>query len=403
MLAGGDNMWVMAILIMPIVITLVILNERFKSKEVDEKNKEATKTVQNIDDEYNELIQNEEETNVENKRNKGQEHIYYDDTVSDVEIEQALKHIKDNELTANELIFLKFMNNKDINLQFSSRWEYMYDIKPRILLAKLLKLEYLTYSNWYDNVKNSTTKDLKEILKQENLPISGKKEDLVERVLGNIDTDLLERTFNKGKYILTQKGNELLKKNKRLFMSDREKAGKEFAELTDGEYGQLQVFHKINEYKRLKNNELSFEKGYAKNDILWSIYNTQILEYLHKKDYVKVGVVYDCMCDILDEEEKYKQEIDFLVCSMYFKVYEMLPSDGIIGNIDYYESRIKKHCKTLKKTMKNCNQNIEDFNVRYNFIINEIKKILEHYIQNVFLDFEKISMFQQKINKFLDT
>ena len=50
---------------------------------------------------------------------------------------------------------------------------------------------------------------------------------------------------------------------------------KGFEELTNLEYNQLQVIRKLKEYSRLKNNELSFEKGYTKNDILWSIYNKQ--------------------------------------------------------------------------------------------------------------------------------
>lgn len=250
------------------------------------------------------------------------------------------------------------MNNKEINITFSSRWEFMYELKPKVELAKLLKLEYLTYSNWYDNVKNATTKELKEVLKLEDLKVSGNKQELVERVLGNIDTDLLEKKLSKRKYMLTDKGNKLLEKNKRLFMSDREKAGEEFEELTDSEYKQLQVFGKVSEYKRLKHNGLSFEKGYSKNDILWSIYNKQILIYTKKKDYVMVGVVYDHMCDILEKQERYEQEVHFWVCCMYYKVYEMLPSDGIIGNVDYYESRMKSYCKSIKKIMKKNNKNI---------------------------------------------
>lgn len=311
--------------------------------------------------------------------------------------------MSEEKINSNELIFLKYIANKELNITFSPRWEALYEIKPRIEVAKLLKLEYLTYSSWYDNIKNATVKELKEILKKEGLKVIGNKQDLIKRVLGNVDTNLLEKTFTKGKYKLTNKGNEIIEKNKRLFMSDREKAGEEFAELTDIEYKQLQVFHKVNEYKRLKHNELSFDKGYRKNDILWSIYNEQKNVYIRQKDYAMTGVVYDGMCDILDQQGKYEQEIHFLICSMYFKVYEMLLSDGIVGNIDYYESRMKRGCKTIKKIMKKCKKDISNFDIRHNFIMNDIKRILEHYISKVFLEDEKVSKFQEKINKFLDS
>lgn len=384
---------------------------REENKNIKKEYKELSETLENLKNEckqINELIYNIEEfgdEKIEYQSNEEtiQETSYYDDTVSKEEIQQALENIQDDKLTESEIMFLKFMNNKATKINFSPRWEFQYNIKPRIESAKLLKLQYLMQSSWPDNVKNATTKELKEILKAEQLKVTGNKQELVERVLGNIDVDLLEEKFNKSKYILTDKGRQVIEKNKRLFMSNREKAGKEFEELTDAEYSQLQVFHKVNEYKRLKHDELSFDKGYTKNDILWSIYNKQKDIYIRQKDYIMVGVVYDCMCDILNEQSKYEQEIHFTICCMYFRVYEMLPSDGIIGDTDYYSRHMKKYCKRIKKLMKNCNKDIKDFNVRHNFVIVDIKKILEHYIPKIFLEFEKVNKFQQKVNQFIDT
>lgn len=308
--------------------------------------------------------------------------------------------LEDN-LTTNEVIFLKFINNKNINESFSPRWEFQYEIKPKIEVEKLLKLEYITYSCWNDNIKNATIEELKEVLKTEDLKVSGNRQELIERVLGNIGVDLLERRFKEEKYVLTDKGRKIIEKNKNLFASEREKAGKEYEELADAEYKQLQAFHKVNEYKRLKHNELSFEKGYTKNDILWSIYNRQKDIYIRQKDYIMVGVVYDCMCNILDKQEKYEQEIHFLICCMYFKVYEMLPSDGIIGGTDYYERHMKKYCNTIRKSIKRYSENFKNIDLRY--ITNNIKRILEYYVPSVFLEIEKVNKFQEKLNNFLDT
>lgn len=397
-------MWFFIILFI-VCIYMIIKTSDYHAEKNKEEKEGLTKTIQNLENECNEinsLINQLEEVNNE-KDNKGENLSYYDDTVQEEEIRQTIARTKNDKLTSNEIVFLSFMNNKSTDISFSPRWEFQYELKPRVELAKLLKLEYLTHSSWYDNVKNATMKELKEVLKAENLKTSGNKQELIEKVFENIDADLLKKAFNKGKYILTDKGKQIIEKNKRLFMSDREKAGKEFEELTDAEYSQLQVFHKVSEYKRLKHNELSFEKGYTKNDILWAIYNIQKDVYIRQKDYVMVGVAYDHMCNILDKQERYEQEIQFLICCMYFKVYEMLPSEGIIGDIDYYESRIRKHCKHIKKLMKNCNKDIDDFKIKQNFIINEIDEILQHYISTIFLDFEKVNKFKQKINKFLDT
>ena len=94
---------------------------------------------------------------------------------------------------------------------------------------------------------------------------------------------------------------------------------KDFEELTNLEYRQLQVFHKLNEYKRLKSNELSFDKGYSKNDILWSIYNEQKDVYIRKKDYAMAGVVYKRMYELLYREKKYEKALEYLICFTYLR------------------------------------------------------------------------------------
>ena len=85
---------------------------------------------------------------------------------------------------------------------------------------------------------------------------------------------------------------------------------------TNKEYNELQVFNKVKEYKRLKQNELSFEKGYDKNDILWNIYNQQKDIYIRKKDYIMASVVYNYMYEILKKEKRYKEALDFFICCL---------------------------------------------------------------------------------------
>lgn len=402
-------MWFGILFFCGIIIYLIWIANHNTNKPKPKEREELSETIQSLENECNEIRDminnlqqnNELENGDENNVSETQEPSYYNDTVSNEEVEQAINNIKDDNLTPNEIIFLKFMNNKSLNISFSPRWEFQYELKPRIELAKLLKLEYLTHSSWYDNVKNATMKELKEVLKTENLKTSGNKQELIETVFGNIDADLLEKTFNKGKYILTDKGKQIIEKNKKLFMSDREKAGEEFTELTDNEYSLLQTFHKVNKYKELKHNELSLGKGYKKNDILWSIYNMQALEYLNKKDYIMASVVYDNMHNLLYSEKRYEKALEFLVCCLYMRVYEILPSDGIICDTDCYERHLKKYMKKLRDILQKNDMNIEIFDNRYKFITEYIKVPIQMYLPHWY-EFEKVNKFQQKINEFLD-
>jgi len=236
-----------------------------------------------------------------------------------------LKSTKINgELSENEIIFLKFMNNKSTDIEFSPRWEFQYDIKPRITLSKLLNLKYLTYSKYKDNVKNSTISELKQFLKNQNYKISGNKEELIKRVLLNFDEETLKRNFHKRKYILSNKGQQALNKNKDLFMSNREKAGDDFKELTNYEYDYLIELGQTNEYIRLKNNDLSFSKGYSKNDILWAIYNVQKDVMISKRKFEEASIIYDRMFSLLFDENKYKDALIFLLCSSYLEGYNTI-------------------------------------------------------------------------------
>ena len=164
----------------------------------------------------------------------------------------------------------------------------------------------------------------------------------------------------------------------------------------------MQIFHKVNKYKQLKHNELSFEKGYMKNDILWSIYNMQTLEYLNKKDYIMASVVYSEMYNLLYSEKRYEKALEFLICCLYMRVYEILPSDGIVCYTDCYERHLTKYMKDLRNVLKKNDIDIEIFDNRYKFIIEYIKVPIQMYLPHWY-DFEKVSKFQQKINQFLDT
>ena len=83
------------------------------------------------------------------------------------------------------------------------------------------------------------------------------------------------------------------------------------------------------------------------------------------------------------------------------RVYEILPSDGIIYNTDCYERHLKKYMKDLKDILKKNDVDIEIFDNRYNFITEYIKEPIHKYLSNWY-EFEKVNKFQQKVNQFLD-
>lgn len=372
-----------------VIILYLILVSYFKPNDSYKENDDINKLANILDSNLIDYSKEDDDDNDEND-----------------EIDQTEEIILDKDiLNENEIIFLKFMNNKNTDIAFSSRWEWQYNIEPSAEVKKLILFHYLEYSNASINIKSSTVAELKKFLKDNNQKVTGKKEELINRILNNVDKETISNHFTTKKYVLSQKGKEIIDKNKILFMSDREKAGKDFEELTDSEYTQLQVFNKVNEYKRLRQNELTIEKGYSKNDVLWSIYNKQNLIYFSKRDYDMASIVYMRMYELLYSEKKYDNALHYFICALYLSIYNILPEDGLlfkenttIGGVNLYERRLNKHINPLKKLLKLCDKDIDNFDIRYDFFIKKIPEIIKDYLPSISNNSMKVNAYIQIIN-----
>ena len=104
------------------------------------------------------------------------------------------------------------------------------------------------------------------------------------------------------------------------------------------------------------------------------------------------SVVYNRMYEILKKEKNYYKSLEYLICCLYLRVYDNC----------FYERNLLKFMKDLKYILERNNSNIEIFENRYNFIVEEIKIPIKTYLPFLYKD-DKINMFQQKINEFLAT
>lgn len=119
--------------------------------------------------------------------------------------------------------------------------------------------------------------------------------------------------------------------------------------------------------------------------------------YIKEKDYELASTVYDKIFLKLKENADYINAIDVLICAMYLRIYSMLPSDGILFDVDYYEkhlSKLRKYIKKIPKDLRNEIINIDK--------IEEISIIaLNKYFGDALLDAEKTSKFIECLKKYL--
>ncbi|WP_418223528.1 SAP domain-containing protein [Clostridium isatidis] len=224
--------------------------------------------------------------------------------------------------------------------------KYMYyelNIKNPISFHKQLVNEgFLIKPNIEDILKNLRVIDLKEILEKNNLIKTGKKSNLIQRILKEIDYNNLkdiENNFNG--YVLSEKGNTFIYNH----------------------YNYIQLHKNSNwmisleEYNKMKET-IKFNASF--NDIIWGIFNKRNLEYFNSKQWGLLRNNRLHMYELLLKEDRFKECIFRLIEVIYYDLSGMdntnliAPFDrlmippGIINMIldlkDYYTIDLVERC-----------------------------------------------------------
>lgn len=118
-------------------------------------------------------------------------------------------------LTSTEGYFLKAISNQIVEkLNLPGYWTYEYNINYKQLITKLLENGYVKISSAIDDLSFLTAEQLKEILRYFLLPVSGKKQELIDRLLSNhveIDVALKSLDLYAYRFILTPAGKKIVK------------------------------------------------------------------------------------------------------------------------------------------------------------------------------------------------
>lgn len=117
----------------------------------------------------------------------------------------------ESDICPTDILFLKYIDGLCLERPFIAQyWYYDYNLNYSEEIKKLIATGLLTISNI--NINKFKVEELKKILRHFNLPLTGKKHDLQERILSNISTnDLCNYLGNTVNYFCpTQKGKALI-------------------------------------------------------------------------------------------------------------------------------------------------------------------------------------------------
>lgn len=116
------------------------------------------------------------------------------------------------ELSKEKLILLRYIHNSPESDVFPNFFSNRYHLNTAECIKEFWDNGLIEYATVDVVVSHYSVQRIKKILSEHNLPVSGNKSTLIERLLSNIDESIL--TANSKKYIvLSSKGKDILKDN----------------------------------------------------------------------------------------------------------------------------------------------------------------------------------------------
>lgn len=274
-------------------------------------------------------------------------------------------------------------------------WWFEYGI--RNIGAKLQSLEdrgFIRMSTPIENVGSLTVPELKEILKAYNMPIDGKKANLVQRITENLDDSDVKSYIPECKYRLTDLGEKELSENE--YVPIMHKSPEKTTE--NAMFGPVFNVWEVN--RRLAKNpdwqavieEMKQERASAEKhnrDVLWGKYNRESTQLFSDGNFGLYRNVRLDMALLLMKEKRYRSALMFFsevvfwdlnCCGNNFNYETFLwltfEFDGNSKNSLFpYEKSIMTIPKGIIRYIDNCKNelNISDTELRI-FLLEDIQK-----------------------------
>lgn len=250
-----------------------------------------------------------------------------------------------------QTVFLDWVDGKSIKEKEDYPQYFFYDygiLNCKELHKNMIRENFLQEANIKIILLSKSVDELKKILEEYGLKKSGKKIELVERIIVNNDFSKID--VSDSIYELSEKGKEFIKK-----------------------YNYILVLREtsisVSEFEKEK---AKIEKPLPTNDIIWSIYNKHSLRFFYEKDFGLYRNTIFEMANFLRKEGRNKQALLFELKGLYCDLSgksnnnstepkEMLfivNASNIFKLKDYFSSEMLDSCWQVEFPFHYCNKRI---------------------------------------------
>lgn len=119
-------------------------------------------------------------------------------------------------ITPVEILMLNYVGDGiKQDMKFPGYWQYQYGVNAQEVIVGLLNKNLLRIADVDVSLQHMEVKGLKEILSSVGLKVSGKKDDLVERIFNGVDKQSLLTLGLPTYFIRTDAGDKVLEENAR--------------------------------------------------------------------------------------------------------------------------------------------------------------------------------------------